>query len=230
MMKKPLNISVKIDNLSLKVNGNCIIQNLCAEILQGDMCLILGRNGSGKSTLMRAIVGLHPISAGNIEINKSEIAYMSQDISFDKSFPLRVIDLLRMGLYSKISTFESIQKYDEQINKVAKKIGMENDLNSHLRDISGGQLQRVFFGRMMVQNANLILLDEPFANLDILVIKDMIDLLNQWKSIGKTIIIITHDTIDQIQQTVDKTITLDKLEFTSSTKAPSINSTKNLKS
>jgi zinc/manganese transport system ATP-binding protein len=158
---------------------------------------VIGPNGAGKSTLLKGIVGaLRPLD-GSIEraqTRKEDIAYLPQIAEIDRSFPITVYDLVAMGLWRRAGLFGGIARGErDDIEKAISAVGLEGFEDRAIGTLSGGQMQRALFARLLLQDAQLILLDEPFASLDAKTISDLLDLIRRWHGEQRTILIVLHD-------------------------------------
>ncbi len=161
------------------------------------MTAVVGPNGGGKSTLIKLIAGLFEATDGKVNrhnLNPSDIAYLAQRTEIDRTFPIKVEDVIAMGLWPKIS---GSARYDKNqadlIQDILDKVGLSGMGRRSISQLSGGQLQRLFFGRVMAQDAKLILLDEPFAGIDQPTVSHLISLIQGWHKSGKTIVAVLHD-------------------------------------
>lgn len=176
---------------------------------RNSLSAIIGPNGAGKSTLLKIIGGLIKATSGEVRYNdlsSSQIAYLPQAACIDRTFPLRVEDVVAMGLWSRAGGFKRILHQDhEKIQDALKKVGLEGFERRSLTALSGGQLQRLFFARAITQDAQLILLDEPFSGIDQPTIQDLMSLVTDWISQGKTVVVVLHD-IPLVRQYFPSTI------------------------
>lgn len=197
---------VRFDNVTIRTKDNkkIITSNFSGLINNLDLCLILGENGTGKSTFLKTILGLYKNFSGDIYIGTNKISYLPQSLDLDINFPITVKDLMKFGLYKENGIFGSI-KNENIINKIAEDIGIQDILNKNINQISGGQLQKSLLGKILIENSELIILDEPFANIDQKSIDNFIHIL---VNIKKTIFIITHDAVDKVKSYADKIIVL----------------------
>lgn len=162
---------------------------------------IIGPNGAGKSTLIKSIMGLVPLASGYIKIfNKDlddvrgKISYVPQRGSVDWDFPASVLDVVLMGRYGKSKLFKRSTKKDKEIAlQCLEKVQMTPFANRQIAQLSGGQQQRVFIARALAQNADLYLLDEPFAGIDAASEDAIFRLLQEIRSEGKSILVVHHD-------------------------------------
>lgn len=162
---------------------------------------IIGPNGAGKSTLIKSIMGLVPLASGYVKIfNKdledvrSKISYVPQRGSVDWDFPASVLDVVLMGRYNRGKLLKRTTKEDKQIAlNCLDKVQMLPFVNRQIGQLSGGQQQRVFIARALAQNADLYLLDEPFAGIDAGSEDAIFRLLQEIRSEGKSILVVHHD-------------------------------------
>lgn len=162
---------------------------------------VVGPNGSGKSSMLKAIMGLVEMSSGYIKIfgeelsdMRSRIAYVPQRSSVDWDFPINVFDAVLMGRYPNRKWYQRTTQKDRDIAMEAiGKVQLEPFVNRQISQLSGGQQQRVFIARALAQQADLYLLDEPFAGVDAATENAIMDLLKEMRSQQKTIIVVHHD-------------------------------------
>ena len=188
---------LRFDNLTLGYNRHPAVHHLKGEIAAGTLLAVVGPNGAGKSTLLKGIVGeLRPMQ-GRIELiglKHENIAYLTQQSTLDASFPIVVRDFVAMGLWSEFGAFrrytlQARQRVDEAIEAV----GLSGLENRPIGQISGGQLQRARFARVMLQDASLVLLDEPYGAIDDSTVHDLAVLVRRWNGEGRTVISVLHD-------------------------------------
>jgi len=167
----------------------------------GAMTAIIGPNGAGKSTLLKAALGIVKPISGMVSVYgkplKSElprIAYVPQRASVDWDFPTRVIDVVLMGLARELGLLKRIRKtHLDKANACLSRVGMDAFANRQIGQLSGGQQQRVFLARALAQEAEIYLLDEPFAGVDAATEKAIIAVLKSLRDAGKTVIVVHHD-------------------------------------
>ncbi|MCV6592531.1 MAG: metal ABC transporter ATP-binding protein [Silicimonas sp.] len=167
----------------------------------GRMTAIIGPNGAGKSTLLKAALGIVTPLAGKATIfgaplseRRDRLAYVPQRASVDWDFPARVADVVAMGLYPKLGLLGRFTgAHRAKVKHCLARVGMEDFAHRQIGQLSGGQQQRVFLARALAQEADLYLLDEPFAGVDAATERAIIDVLKELKSEGKTVIAVHHD-------------------------------------
>lgn len=209
--------SISIDNLTVRYKGKLALKDITLNIESSKITGIIGSNGAGKSTLIKGIMGLIPRESGVIKVgegslgkSRKDIAYVEQRSALDLSFPINVEELVTLGLYPKLGLFRRPKKSDkDKVYNALKKINMDSFASVQIGELSGGQLQRVFLARALVQEANIILLDEPFVGIDITSEGSIMSLLKQLSKEGKTIIIVHHD-LNKVVNYFDNLIILKK--------------------
>lgn len=167
----------------------------------GSMTAIVGPNGAGKSTLLKAALGIVKPLSGQARVfgrtvseMRDTIAYVPQRASVDWDFPTRVIDVVLMGLYPRLGLLGRLRgMHKSQAMSCLERVGMAGFAKRQIGQLSGGQQQRVFLARALAQEADLYLLDEPFAGVDAATEKAIIAVLKELRDAGKTIIAVHHD-------------------------------------
>ncbi|MBX3457786.1 MAG: metal ABC transporter ATP-binding protein [Candidatus Paracaedibacteraceae bacterium] len=200
--------------ISVAVKNHCYgtIRALCdvtCSISKESMTAVVGPNGGGKSTLIKLVAGLFDATDGQINrhgLKPSDIAYLAQRTEIDRTFPIKVEDVVAMGLWPKITSSTRYNKHHHGIiEDILDKVGLSGMGRRSISQLSGGQLQRLFFGRVMAQDAQLILLDEPFAGIDQPTVSHLIGLIQGWHKSGKTIVAVLHD-INMVRNLFPETI------------------------
>lgn len=168
---------------------------------KGAMMAIIGPNGAGKSTLLKAALGIIQPLSGQVTIfgravdnQRRRVAYVPQRASVDWDFPARVYDVVLMGLYRDLGLLRRVRQHHRQlVLDCLDRVGMVDFVDRQIGQLSGGQQQRVFLARALAQNADLYLLDEPFAGVDAATEKAIIAVLHSLNSAGKTVVAVHHD-------------------------------------
>lgn len=210
-----LDAGIIINNLTLTYQRHPAVHHLNGFFPLGSLNCIMGPNGGGKSTLMKAIAGLHPIDEGCIlrppQLDFTRTAYLQQSHQWDRSFPITVYELAKQGLLNELSLWKPklSLKQKNRVQSALELVGLWHLKNQALETLSLGQFQRALFARVIVQDAELILLDEPLTGLDEPSIKDFFKILHQWNKMGKTLIVVMHDR-DLAQQHFNNTLILNK--------------------
>ncbi len=190
-----------VRGLTVSYGGAPVVFSADMTIEPGTMTAIVGPNGAGKSTLLKAALGIVPRLSGQITIfgrdlarERHRVAYVPQRASIDWDFPTRVIDVVMMGLYGQLGLLGRIRGRHRQLAlDCLERVGMADFETRQIGQLSGGQQQRVFLARALAQQADLYLLDEPFAGVDAATEKAIITVLKSLKTEGRTVVAVHHD-------------------------------------
>lgn len=184
-----------IHDLTVCYQKRAALQGCCLSFDGGESVALIGPNGAGKSSLLKAMVGLVPSSKGLIEIDPSAtLAYLPQRSEVDLGIPMTVFEFLSMAQMVQGSLLKGVyQDAKIAINKALEVVKLSGREEYLLSELSGGQFQRVLFARLLLQDADIILLDEPFTGIDIYTIDLLCELITEWKSAGKLVIAVLHD-------------------------------------
>lgn len=198
-------------DLTLGYDRHPAVHHITREVKRGELLAIVGPNGAGKSTLLKGIIGeLKPLS-GSLDrdgLKKSDIAYLPQQIDIDRSFPISVFDCVAMGLWREIGAWRAVDgKRSYEVARALATVGLVDLAARPISALSGGQFQRVLFARLLLQDAALILLDEPFRAVDTKTVADLIALILRWHGEGRTVLAALHD-IEQVRAHFPTTLLL----------------------
>lgn len=193
--------AVRIEELTVRYGRNTILSNVNLSIPAGRMVGVMGPNGAGKSTLVKACMGLIPRATGRIIINgksldevRGEVAYIPQRTTSDWDFPITVLETAVLGSYPRLRTFQRPSRADrERARECLEAVGMSEYATTQLRELSGGQAQRVFTARALMQEATVFFLDEPFVGIDAASQARITHILKQRVAHGATVIVVHHD-------------------------------------
>lgn len=189
--------AIQFQEVALGYGNHPIIKHLTAEIPGNALLALVGANGTGKSTLLKALMGELKPMQGSIQLNgfsHQDIAYLPQRASLEQSFPMSVRDCVAMGLWRQIGSFGFVSKAQQHlIDQALETVGLSDMSENNLSSLSGGQMQRALFARLMLQDARVILLDEPFNAVDEQTIQDLMALVKQWHRQGRTTLTVLHD-------------------------------------
>ncbi|GAA2846320.1 zinc/manganese transport system ATP-binding protein [Aminobacter aminovorans] len=194
-MKPMTDACLTFKDLTLGYNSHPAVHHLNGAISSGSLTAVVGANGSGKSTLMKGIVGVLKPMAGICTVTPGKrVAYLPQQSELDRSFPARVVDLVSLGLWPKRGLLGRYSRDDrDSVSKALMAVGLEGFEKRAIDTLSGGQLQRALFARVLVQDADLILLDEPFNAVDAKTVGDLIKLIQRWHGESRTVMVVAHD-------------------------------------
>jgi zinc/manganese transport system ATP-binding protein len=195
-----VNAALKLVDLTVSYDRHPAVHHVSAEIPAAEMTAIVGPNGAGKSTLLKALLGLAPHVEGRIECAARRIAYLPQQAEIDRSFPIPVLDTVLLGRWSRFGAFGKAAKSDlHDAHHAIEAVGLGGFESRPIDTLSVGQFQRVLFARLLLQDADLVLLDEPFAAIDSKTVADLMDLIRRWRSENRTVIAVLHD-LDQVRR------------------------------
>ncbi len=188
---------VRVDKLSVGYDRHPAVVGLSGAFAPDSLTAVVGPNGSGKSTLLKALAGHCRPLAGRIDLGglkPAEIAYLPQAHGLDLKFPLTLEDLVGFGFIGQRGLFGGFAKADRQrLHGLMAQVGLEGLERRPIGSVSGGQLQRALFARVMAQDAKLVLLDEPFNGIDARAAEDLAQLMARWPEQGRTVIAVLHD-------------------------------------
>ena len=187
---------VTLDNLTVSYRQHPALHHISGQFAVGSLTALMGPNGSGKSTLLKSIMGLLPPAGGRVTVGvaRERMAYLPQLNDIDRSFPLSVYDCVLMGCWSAVGAWGRVTSaLSQRVMDAIDGVGLAGFEKRTLGSLSSGQLQRVLFARLLVQNADLILLDEPFNAMDSRTTTALLALVHQWHQQGCTVIAVLHD-------------------------------------
>lgn len=212
-----MNNVISIKGLSVSYERTRVLTNIYLDIDKGKIHGVIGPNGAGKSTLFKAILGLIDTDSGTItfegksikDVRKS-VVYVPQKNDVDWNFPATVLDIVLMGRYPFKGILQRLNDEDKKIAMDAlEEIGITHLKDRQIGELSGGQQQRVFIARALCQQAEIILLDEPFVGIDITTETKIIQILKKLTAQGKTLLVVHHD-LSTVEEYFDKVILLNQ--------------------
>ena len=188
---------LEIRNLALGFPELTLFRGLSMDIERGSTLAVLGANGSGKSTFVKMLLGLQDPLAGKLTWPAGpprEIGYLAQMTEFDRRFPIRVRDLAAMGAWKGFGLRGRLDRATQaRVDAALSAAGILDIADLSLHTLSGGQLQRALFARVIMQDAPLILLDEPFAAVDQSTEAHLLALIDRWRDEGRAVVLVVHD-------------------------------------
>ncbi|WP_305971803.1 MULTISPECIES: zinc ABC transporter ATP-binding protein AztA [unclassified Mameliella] len=203
--------AIAFRDLTLGYDRHPAVHHLQTEIGTGSLTAVVGPNGAGKSTLLKGVIGaLSPLGGSVIfgGLNRDDIAFLPQQADIDRSFPLTVLDLVAMGLWREIGAFGGLgRKQKPRVEAAVAAVGLTGFETRPIGSLSGGQMQRALFARLLLQDAQLVLLDEPFAAIDARTMADLIAVIEGWHEEGRTVLTVLHD-YDMVRAHFPRTLLL----------------------
>lgn len=188
-------LCLTFDDLTLGYGARAAVHGLSGNVEHGALLAVVGPNGSGKSTLMKGIAGLlTPMGGTCVHADACRMAYLPQQADIDRTFPATVFDLVSLGLWPKRGLLGRLSRQDRDTVRTAlQAVGLDGFARRTIDTLSGGQLQRALFARVLVQDADLILLDEPFNAIDTKTVEDLLGVIARWHGENRTVIAVMHD-------------------------------------
>ncbi|WP_251976244.1 metal ABC transporter ATP-binding protein [Salinicola avicenniae] len=201
-----------LESLSLAQGDRLVLENVDGEFTSGSITALVGPNGAGKSTLVQGIMGVLKPIRGRVHcaVPNARRAWLPQQLALDLSFPMSVEELVMSGCWPTHGSFRRYGGTEYRRGQaIMHRLGLQAFEHRPLGELSGGQRQRALLGRTLMQEAQLLLLDEPFANVDAATVDILIDVLRDMAREGVSIIIVLHDH-EQLMRLADRVLLLDR--------------------
>lgn len=206
---------LSISDVTVAYHHRPVLWNIDYEAPAGKLIAIVGPNGSGKTTLIKTVLDLVPRAGGDVLVfgqpyrqQRHRVGYVPQRSSVDWDFPVCALEVVVMGLYRQIGWFRPVSRRHREIARQAlERVGMADFANRQINQLSGGQQQRVFLARALAQNADLYLMDEPFAGVDAATERAIVEILRTLRESGKTVIVVHHD-LQTVHEYFDEVVLL----------------------
>jgi zinc/manganese transport system ATP-binding protein len=206
-----MSAALEFRNVTLGYDRHPAVHHLNGAVDSGALVAVIGPNGAGKSTLFKGVVGLLKPLAGRIDrcgVAATDIAYLPQAAEIDRSFPINVYDMVAMGLWHGAGLLGGIGREGRRkVHEAIAAVGLTGFEGRPIGSLSGGQMQRTLFARLLLQDARVILLDEPFTAIDAKTAADLFDLVRRWHSEQRTVLAALHD-IDLVRSSFPQTLLL----------------------
>jgi manganese/zinc/iron transport system ATP- binding protein len=194
-------VPLSVSDLTVAYHRKPVIWDVEFDIPAGTLAGVVGPNGAGKSTLLKAVMNLIPRASGRIQVfgkdyaqSRRRVGYVPQRETVDWEFPVDALDVVTMGLYREIGWCLPVRaKHRRAALEALDRVGMADLAHRQISQLSGGQQQRTFLARALVQDADLYLMDEPFAGVDAATEQAIVDVLREMQQRGKTAVVIHHD-------------------------------------
>jgi ABC-type Mn2+/Zn2+ transport system ATPase subunit len=181
-------------DLTVRYGDVVALESIDVEVPRGSAIAVLGPNGSGKSTLFAAAVGLEEAAAGSVSLGTDRVAYLPQQVAVEPMFPATVRDVVAMGRWGALGWRRRLSDEDHALVADAMRgLGIDHLAKRRLGELSGGQRQRALLAQVAAQDAELLLLDEPFTGVDRPTEDTVRDLIGRWRDEGRTVMVATHD-------------------------------------
>ena len=190
--------AVTLEKVSVRYGRQKALEEISAEFKAGSLTAVAGPNGAGKSTLLKTIAGILRPTSGEMKFHLSDtrVAYLPQAANIQRDFPLSVLQVVLTGFWGHVGNFGAITSlmHASALHAI-KEVGLEGLEKRQISELSGGQFQRMLFARLMAQDANVILLDEPFTAIDGETTQRLIQILLRWHEEKRTVICVLHDLL-----------------------------------
>ncbi len=192
---------LSVHDLTVAYQRQPVLWNVDYEAPAARLIAIVGPNGAGKSTLIKSLLELIPRATGEVHFfgqtyqqSRHRVAYVPQRTTVDWDFPVTAHDVVTMGLYGRLGWFRPVTRAAKrEALEALERVGLADFAKRQISQLSGGQQQRVFLARALVQQADLYLMDEPFAGVDAATERTIVGLLQGLRSEGKTALVVHHD-------------------------------------
>ena len=192
-----MNAAISFDDLTLGYDRHPAVHHLRGDIEHGALLAVVGPNGAGKSTLLKAIAGILKPLGGAIRTKsfaRGQLAYLPQAADIDRSFPISVHEFIAMGAWTSIGVLAGVSaSVRARVADAVASVGLTGFENRPIGTLSGGQIQRALFARLLLQDAATILLDEPFAAIDQRTTQDLLEIVKRWHGEKRTVVAVLHD-------------------------------------
>jgi zinc/manganese transport system ATP-binding protein len=202
---------ISVRNLSVRYGERYAFENLTGEFAPASLTAVVGPNGAGKSSLLKALAGIIRPSSGEIScaaLERHRLAYLPQQDQLDRGFPITVAELVALGHWREFGAFrEPLGRVAANVDEALAAVGLSSNADHQIAELSVGQFQRALFGRLLLQDADVILLDEPFASLDEHTTEELLLFLQRWQTEGRTVVVVLH-ALDQVRRYFPSTLLL----------------------
>jgi len=202
---------IVVRNLSVRYGERYAFEGLTGEFAPASLTAVIGPNGAGKSSLLKALAGIVRPAAGEVicgAVARHRLAYLPQQDELDRGFPITVAELVALGDWRNFgSVREPPQHLAARVHEALAAVGLLTVTDRQVAELSVGQFQRALFARLLLHDADIILLDEPFASLDESTTDDLLHFLQRWQGEGRTVVAVLHD-LDQVRRYFPSTLLL----------------------
>jgi zinc/manganese transport system ATP-binding protein len=204
-------IAITVANARVTYGGQVALEDVSGTFDAGSLTAVVGPNGAGKSSLLKVLAGMQSLRGGDITYSqpiRGRFAYLPQQSELDRDYPITVAELVALGAWRSMGAFRPLTKdLFPSVDRAIAQVGLEGFADRLIAELSAGQFRRALFARLIVQDASLILLDEPFAAIDEDTTAELLQLIKSWHGEQRTIIAVMHD-LDQVRAYFPSTVLL----------------------
>lgn len=202
---------ISVRNLSVRYGDKYALESLTGEFGPASLTAVVGPNGAGKSSLLKALAGILRPAIGQVTCAAAEwhrLAYLPQRDELDRGFPITVAELVALGDWRDFGALRKPpRRLAASVYEAIAAVGLSSLADQQISELSVGHFQRALFARLLLQDADVILLDEPFASLDENTTQDLLPILQRWRTEGRTVVAVLHD-LDQVRRYFPSTLLL----------------------
>lgn len=202
---------ISVRNLSVRYGDRYALESLTGEFGPASLTAVVGPNGAGKSSLLKALAGILRPAIGQVTCAAAEwhrLAYLPQRDELDRGFPITVAELVALGDWRDFGALRKPpRRLAASVYEAIAAVGLSSLADQQISELSVGQFQRALFARLLLQDADVILLDEPFASLDENTTQDLLPILQRWRTEGRSVVAVLHD-LDQVRRYFPSTLLL----------------------
>ena len=203
--------AIRLDGVSVAYRRHQAVRHLSGAFAPGSLTAVAGPNGAGKSSLLKAMMGELPLAGGHIDrggLAARDFAYLPQAAEVERHFPLSVADTVALGAWRQSGAFGAVAAAQaDEARQALGAVGLDGFARRQIGSLSAGQFQRVLFARLLLQDAKVIVLDEPFTAIDARTTRDLLAIVERWHRDGRTVIAVLHD-FDQVRAHFPQTLLL----------------------
>ncbi len=203
--------AIQLNDVTVAYARHPAVHHVSGSFRRGSMTAIAGPNGAGKSTLLKAIMGEMALAGGSIDrcgLSPADFGYLPQAADIDRQFPMSVADTVMLGAWRSSGAFRGVTPaVADKARQALSAVGLDGFGYRNVASLSAGQFQRVLFARLLLQDAKVIVLDEPFTAIDTRTTRDLLEIVCRWHDDGRTIIAVLHD-FDQVRAHFPETLLL----------------------
>ncbi len=202
---------IRLNDVVVAYGRHPAVRHVSGAFAPGTLTAIAGPNGAGKTTLLKALMGELPLASGTIDrggFSFRDFGYLPQAVEIDRTFPLSVADTVMLGAWQEAGAFRAVgAPMKRRAGEVLAAVGLEGFERRQIGSLSAGQFQRVLFARLLLQDAKVILLDEPFTAIDARTTSDLLEIVQRWRDDKRTVIAVLHN-FDQVREHFPETLLL----------------------